>query len=131
MPSNREAKMGAHSRGQIAAVIGASLVLEACASDSRFLRDGNVTPDPAQIETDASDCRAFGPLVVGFLGGAAYGAAQGAMIGVTTTASTGPAAAIGGAAGAVIGVIVGAVASADGDGFDRCMAEKGYHVAQM
>ena len=33
--------------------------------------------------------------------------------------------------GAVIGVIVGAVASADGDGFDRCMAEKGYHVAQM
>jgi hypothetical protein len=115
---------------QTAAVVAACLVLQACASDSRFLRDGDATPDPKQLETDSSDCRDFGPVVVGFFGGAAYGAAQGAVIGATTTAPAGPAAAIGGAAGAVIGVVVGAIASASGDGYDRCMAGKGYHVAQ-
>jgi hypothetical protein len=130
MEMGRSTAQRKHMRWHIAAAIGSSLVLQACASDSRFLRDGDVTPDTKQLETDSSGCREFGPLVAGFFGGAAYGAAQGAMIGVTTTAATGPAAAIGGAAGALIGVIAGAVVSADGDGFDRCMAQKGYHVAQ-
>jgi hypothetical protein len=110
-------------------VLGAALTLQACASDTRFLRDGNQIPDRQQLETDASDCRDIGPVLAGFFGGAAYGAAQGATIGVWS-GGIGPAAAVGGAAGAVIGFMVGAYASADGDGFNRCMAEKGYHPAQ-
>ena len=112
-----------------ASLIGASLMLQACASDTRFLRDGGVTPDPRQLEADASDCRDLGPLAVGFLGGAAYGAGQGAVIGVAS-GGPGPGAAIGAGVGADIGFMPGAVASADGGGFDRCMAEKGYHPAQ-
>jgi hypothetical protein len=108
--------------------VAAGLMLQACVSDTAFLRDGNVPPDPHQLETDASSCRDFGPLLVGFLGGAAYGGAQGAMIGVAT-GGPGPAAAIGAGVGAVIGFVAGAVVSADGEAFDRCMAEKGYHAA--
>jgi len=109
--------------------MGACLALQACASDTTFLRDGNAPPDPNQLETDASDCRDFGPMVAGFFGGAAYGAAQGAVIGVAS-GGPGPAAAIGAGVGAVIGFMAGAVVSADGAAFDRCMEEKGYHPAQ-
>ena len=118
-----------HRGRQAAVVIVATLVLQACASDTTFLRDHNAPPDPKQLEADASDCRDLGPLVVGFFGGAAYGAAQGAVIGVTT-GGPGPAAAIGGGVGALIGLVAGAVVSADGEAFDRCMEEKGYHPAQ-
>jgi len=114
---------------QTTALISAGLMLQACVSDTTFLRDGNATPDPKQLEADASDCRDFGPMVAGFFGGAAYGAAQGAVIGVTT-GGPGPAAAIGAGVGALIGFMAGAVVSADGAAFDRCMEEKGYHPAQ-
>jgi hypothetical protein len=114
---------------RLAALLAAGIALQGCVSNSQFLRDGNVTPDPRQLEADASSCREIGPLVVGFFGGAAYGAAQGAAIGVWS-GGIGPAAAIGAGAGAVIGLVLGAAASAGGDGFDRCMAEKGYHPAQ-
>jgi hypothetical protein len=110
-------------------LLGVLFALQACASDTQFLRDGNQTPDARQLEIDASACRDFGPLVVGFFGGGAFGAAQGAMIGVVS-GGIGPAAAIGGAAGAVVGFTVGAIASADGGSFDRCMKEKGYHPAR-
>jgi hypothetical protein len=112
-----------------AALLSASLMLQACASDTAFLRDGNAPPDREQLEIDASDCRAFGPLVAGFFIGAAYGAGEGALIGVAT-GGPGPAAAIGGGVGALIGLVAGAVTSAGGEGFDRCMADKGYHAAQ-
>ena len=112
-----------------AALVSVSLALQACVSDTTFLRDDNATPDPQQLETDASSCREIGPLVAGFFGGAAYGALQGTAIGITT-GGPGPAAAIGAAVGAVIGLVAGAVVSADGEAFDRCMAEKGYHSTQ-
>jgi hypothetical protein len=114
---------------RIAALVGAGMMLQACAGDTRFLRPGNQPPDPRQLEADASDCRDLGPVLAGFFGGAAYGAAQGAVIGVWS-GGIGPAAALGGAAGAVLGFMVGAVASADGEGFNRCMVEKGYHSSQ-
>ena len=112
-----------------AVLVGGCLALQACVSDTAFMRDGNQPPDPKQLETDASDCRDIGPLLAGFFGGAAYGAAQGAVIGVSS-GGPGPGAAIGAGAGAVIGLVAGAVVSADGEGFDRCMAEKGYHPAR-
>jgi hypothetical protein len=121
--SGRRARFGA------VALIAASLALQACASDTSFVRDGNATPDQQQVEADASHCRDVGPLVAGFFGGAAYGAAQGAVIGLSS-GGPGPGAAIGGGVGAVIGLVAGAIASAGGEGFDRCMAEKGYHPAQ-
>ncbi|HVZ02971.1 MAG TPA: hypothetical protein VHA35_25900 [Dongiaceae bacterium] len=104
-------------------------MLAGCVSDTAFLRDGNQAPDPRQLEMDSADCRALGPLVAGFFGGAALGAAHGALIGVST-GGPGPAAAVGAGVGAVIGLVAGAVTSAGGDGFDRCMTEKGYHSAQ-
>ena len=106
----------------------AALLLQGCVSDATFLRDGGAPPDPQQLETDSSACREIGPLVAGFLGGAALGAAQGAIIG----ASSGGAdvgAIVGAGAGGVIGLVAGAVTSANGEGYDRCMAEKGYHRA--
>jgi hypothetical protein len=121
---------GDRRRGfRAAALISASLALQACVSDTTFLRDGNATPDPQQLETDASGCREIGPLVAGFFGGAAYGALQGSLIGIST-GGPGPAAAVGAGVGAIIGLVAGAVVSADGEAFDRCMAEKGYHSAQ-
>ena len=115
---------------KLASLALAALLLQGCVSDATFLRDGGAPPDPQQLETDSSACREIGPLVAGFFGGAALGAAQGAIIG----ASSGGAdvgAIVGAGAGGVIGLVAGAVTSASGDGYDRCMAEKGYTRVSM
>ena len=118
--------MGSNRRRVAAGTVSAALLLAACASDATFLRDGGAAPDPHQLETDSADCRHLGPILAGFFGGALLGAADGAIIG----ASSGGAdvgAIVGAGAGGLIGLVAGAVTSANGDGYDRCMEEKGYH----
>jgi hypothetical protein len=109
-------------------LLSATLVLGACSTDATFTMAGR-PPDPQVLEADASDCSSFWPVVGTFLVGAAYGAAEGAIIG----ASSGGAdvgALIGAGAGGVIGLAVGAAYTAAGDGYESCMAAKGYAVAE-
>jgi hypothetical protein len=110
-------------------LLSATLLLGACASDATFTMAGRA-PDPQVLEADASDCSSFWPVVGTFLVGAAYGAAEGAIIG----ASSGGAdvgAVIGAGAGGVIGLAIGAAYTAAGDGYESCMAKKGYAVAAV
>jgi mannitol-specific phosphotransferase system IIBC component len=109
-----------------AAALAAVLIAQGCASDATFLKPDGSVPDQHQLEQDASACRDLGPLAAGFFGGALLGAAQGAIIGAGG-GNAGPAALVGAAAGGVIGLLVGAATSASGEGYERCMAEKGYH----
>ena len=105
--------------------IALALSVSACASDATFTGPGGMAPNPRQLAADTSSCESFWPLVGGVFVGAALGAAQGAMIGASTgTADAG--AIIGAGAGGVIGLIAGGIDSATGDGYERCMAGKGY-----
>ena len=106
-------------------LIAIVLLLAGCASDATFMHRDGTPPDPRKLEADASDCRSFWPLVAGVFGGALYGAAEGAAVGAASGGADVGAIA-GAGAGGVIGLLAGAVTSATGDGYQRCMADKGY-----
>ena len=111
-------------RRRHSALVLAVLLLAGCASDATFTIAGR-TPDPKVLEDDASDCRSVGPVLASFLGGALLGAANGAQVGASSGGADAGAVA-GAAIGSLIGLVTGAVTSVSGDGYDRCMAKKGY-----
>ena len=117
-------------RVTIFAVVLPALLLQACASDTLFVRPDGSAPAPQRLEADGSDCRNLGPLLAGFLSGALFGAAEGA-IGGAASGDAGIGAAVGAGVGGVIGLIVGGVASASGAGYEECMAKKGYRQAAV